>query len=176
MLSGGSGLDLCRDVRAQGIQTPILFLTARAELADKVVGLKLGGDDYLTKALRDDGASRAGGSLGASRLNRGALAVSTDSYKFGDVAVDLRRAEVTKNGVPVELSALEYKLLRYFVAHPGAVLSREELLSEVWGYQQMPHSRTVDVHVSGLRQKIEKVPSHPDFIVTVHGLGYKFVG
>jgi len=175
MLPGGSGLDLCRDLRAKGDETPILFLTARAELADKVVGLKLGGDDYLTKPFEMMELLARVEAL-VRRSPRGSPGARPERFEFGEIAIDLRRAEVTRHGEPLELSALEYKLLRYFVEHRGAVLSREELLSEVWGYQQTPHSRTVDVHVSGLRQKIEPTPARPDYIVTVHGLGYKFVG
>jgi two-component system alkaline phosphatase synthesis response regulator PhoP len=98
-----------------------------------------------------------------------------DSYRFGDVTIDFRKAEVVKDGAPVELSALEFKLLRYFIEHKGAVLSRDELLNEVWGYDAMPSTRTVDVHVAWLRQKLEDNPRHPQYITTVHGLGYKFV-
>ena len=105
-----------------------------------------------------------------------AAAATGDSYRFGDVTIDFRRAEVTKNGVPVELSAREFKLLRYFVEHRGAALSRDELLNEVWGYNAMPSTRTVDVHIAWLRQKIEDNPRHPQLILTVHGLGYKFAG
>lgn len=174
MLPGGSGLDLCRDLRSDGLKTPILFLTARAELTDKVVGLKLGGDDYLTKPFEMlELLARV-----EALVRRGSTGSTTDRDRvtFGNIEVDLRSAEVSREGVAVELSALEFKLMRYFIEHRGAVLSREELLREVWGYEQTPHSRTVDVHVSGLRQKIETKPSHPDYIVTVHGLGYKFVG
>ena len=99
-----------------------------------------------------------------------------DSYRFGEVVVDFRRAEVTRGGQPVELSAREFKLLRHFVEHRGDTLSRDALLSDVWGYDEMPLTRTVDVHVAGLRQKLEANPRSPEFILTVHGLGYKFVG
>ena len=173
MLPGGSGLDLCRDLRGRGNQTPILFLTARGELADKVVGLKLGGDDYLTKPFEMlELLARL------EALTRRSVRVSDNSAErvsFGDVKVDFRKAEVRRGDELIELSALEFKLLRYFLDHRDAVLSRDELLNKVWGYEQMPHSRTVDVHVSGLRQKIETSPSHPEHIVTVHGMGYKFV-
>jgi two-component system alkaline phosphatase synthesis response regulator PhoP len=97
-------------------------------------------------------------------------------YRFGAVAVDFRKAEVTNGGRLVELAAREFQLLRYFVEHRGATLSREELLNEVWGYNAMPTTRTVDVHVAWLRQKLEPTPRHPQYILTVHGLGYKFVG
>jgi len=107
---------------------------------------------------------------------RAGAQVGTETYRFGDVSVDFRRAEVTRGGQRVELSAREFKLLRHFVEHRGATLSRDELLTDVWGYDEMPLTRTVDVHVAGLRQKVEANPKSPEFIVTVHGLGYKFVG
>ncbi len=177
MLPGKSGFDVCRELRSRGSSTPILFLTARGEVADKVVGLKLGGDDYLTKpfdmmeltarveALLRRGAA-SGPPEGASPLR----------YSFGDVEIDFRKAEVTRGKAPVELSALEFKLLKYFIENRGATLSREELLSRVWGYDAAIHSRTVDVHVSGLRQKIEPNPARPQYVVTVHKLGYRFLG
>ena len=176
MLPGKSGFDICRELRSRGSSIPILFLTARGEVADKVVGLKLGGDDYLTKPfdmmeltarvealLRRAGASSPDGAAGVR-------------YAFGDVEVDFRKAEVKRGKTPVELSALEFKLLKYFIENRGATLSREELLSRVWGYDTAIHSRTVDVHVSGLRQKIEANPGRPQYVVTVHKLGYRFLG
>jgi DNA-binding response OmpR family regulator len=110
------------------------------------------------------------------RRQRSANATVPGGYGFGDVRVDFRRAEVLKSGQPVELSSLEFKLLRYFIEQRGAVLSRSELLAEVWGYHAMPQTRTVDVHVGQLRQKIEDNPSRPQHIVTVHRMGYRFTG
>jgi two-component system alkaline phosphatase synthesis response regulator PhoP len=174
MLPGKNGFDVCRDLRQRGLQTPILMLTARGQLSDKVVGLKLGADDYLTKPFEMmELLARIEALL---RRSPTGTAVTTGTYRFGDVEVDFRRAEVKRDGKPLELSALELKLLRYFIEHRGATLSRQELLNVVWGYDAMPSSRTVDVHVSWLRQKLEPNPSHPEIIVTVHGLGYKFVG
>jgi two-component system alkaline phosphatase synthesis response regulator PhoP len=174
MLPGRNGFDVCRELRARGVDTPILFLTARGETADKVVGLKLGADDYLTKPFDMMELSARVEAL----LRRKPQSENTgpDHYGFGDIVVDFRKAEVLRGGEPVELSALEFKLLRYFIENRGATLSRDELLNRVWGYEQMPYSRTVDVHVSGLRQKIEPNPSRPRYIVTVHRLGYKFLG
>src|SRR5688572_28762394 len=176
MLPGGSGFDVCRTLRQRGIQTPILMLTARGQVVDRVVGLKLGADDYLVKPFEMAELLARIEAL----LRRGAVSTSggavTDAYRFGDVTIDFRRAEVTKAGETIELSAREFKLLRYFIEHRGAALSRDELLNEVWGYNAMPSTRTVDVHVAWLRQKVEDNARHPQFILTVHGLGYKFVG
>ena len=174
MLPHRSGFDICRDLRQQGLQTPILMLTARGQVTDKVVGLKLGADDYLTKPFEMIELLARIEAL----LRRPPFSVSgsNDRYRFGTVGVDFRSAEVEKDGKPVELSAKEFQLLRHFIQHRGAALTRNQLLDEVWGYNSMPTTRTVDVHVAWLRQKLEANPRHPEFILTVHGLGYKFVG
>jgi two-component system alkaline phosphatase synthesis response regulator PhoP len=173
MLPGGSGFDVCKTLRDRGVKVPILMLTARGQVADRVHGLKLGADDYLVKPFET--AELLARIEALLRRAPAAAAVPTEIVRFGDVTMDLRRAEVTKSGTALELSAREFKLLKYFVAHPGAVLSRDELLNEVWGYTAMPSTRTVDVHVAWLRQKIEDSPKHPKHVLTVHGLGYKFV-
>ena len=174
MLPHRSGFDICRDLRQQGLETPVLMLTARGQVTDKVVGLKLGADDYLTKPFemiellaRMEALLRRS-PAGSSR--------SGDRYRFSDVVVDFRKAEIVKDGQQVELSAKEFQLLRYFIQHRGATLSCNELLDDVWGYNSMPSTRTVDVHVAWLRQKLETIPRRPQFILTIHGLGYKFVG
>jgi two-component system alkaline phosphatase synthesis response regulator PhoP len=176
MLPGRSGLDVCRELRSRGSEIPVLFLTARGEVADKVVGLKLGGDDYIVKPFdmmeltaRIEALLRRADTLPDAKK-------APAHYAFGDVTVDFRQVEVTRNGERVELSALEFKLLKYFIENRGATLSRDELLNRVWGYDAMPYSRTVDVHVSSLRQKIEPNPSKPHYIVTVHRVGYRFLG
>jgi two-component system alkaline phosphatase synthesis response regulator PhoP len=174
MLPGKSGFEVCRELRSRGSSTPILFLTARGEVADKVVGLKLGGDDYLTKPF--DMLELTARVEALLRRNPGAIREPAGRYAFGEVEVDFRKAEVTRAKTPLDLSALEFKLLKYFIENRGATLSREELLSRVWGYDAAIHSRTVDVHVSGLRQKIEPNPSRPQYVVTVHKLGYRFLG
>jgi two-component system, OmpR family, alkaline phosphatase synthesis response regulator PhoP len=176
MLPGGNGFDICRAVRQKEIHTPILMLTARGQVVDKVVGLKLGADDYLVKPFDMAELLARIEALLRRSASTAAAATAGESHRFGTLAIDFRRAEVTKNGVPVELSAREFKLLRYFVEHRGAALSRDELLNEVWGYNAMPSTRTVDVHIAWLRQKIEDNPRHPQLILTVHGLGYKFAG
>ena len=177
MLPGGTGFDVCRTLRQRGVQTPILMLTARGQVIDRVVGLKLGADDYLVKPFEmAELLARIEALLRRSAASAPADAASAESYRFGPISVDFRRAEVTKHGKVLELSAREFKLLRYFIEHRGAALTRDELLNEVWGYNAMPSTRTVDVHVAWLRQKLEDNPRHPEYIHTVHGLGYKFVG
>jgi len=174
MLPGRDGFEVARTIRQQGVQTPILMLTARTQVIDRVVGLKLGADDYLTKPFDTmELLARLEALLRRAPATSG---VSLERYQFGDVAVDVRRAEVTRAGQPLELSAKEFQLLRYFIEHRGATLSRDELLHDVWGYTAMPSTRTVDVHVAWLRQKLEPNPRVPQYILTVHGLGYKFAG
>ena len=149
------------------------MLTARGQLTDKVVGLKLGADDYLVKPFEmAELLARVEALLRRTAPLRG----EAPAASFGAVRVDFRRAECERDGRGVELSAKELQLLRYFVEHKGATLSRGELLEAVWGARSMPATRTVDVHVAGLRRKLEPDPRSPRHILTVHGLGYKFVG
>jgi two-component system alkaline phosphatase synthesis response regulator PhoP len=174
MLPAQNGFDVLRDLRQHGIETPVIMLTARGQVVDKVVGLKLGADDYLTKPFEMmELVARI-----EARLRRSAPkdTVDAEAYRFGTVLVDFRKAEVMREGRALDLSAREYQLLRYFIEHRGATISRDELLNHVWGYNAMPNTRTVDVHVAWLRQKIEPNPRHPQYILTAHGLGYKFVG
>jgi two-component system alkaline phosphatase synthesis response regulator PhoP len=173
-----NGFDVCRDLRQRGARVPVLMLTARGQVVDKVVGLKIGADDYLTKPFemmellaRIEALLRR-----APAMQEGTTDAASDVYTFGTVRADFRRAEITRDGAPLELSAREFKLLRYFVEHRGATISRDELLNEVWGYNAMPSTRTVDVHIAWLRQKLEPNPHYPQYILTIHGLGYKFVG
>jgi two-component system alkaline phosphatase synthesis response regulator PhoP len=174
MLPGRDGFDVARTLRQQGVATPILMLTARTLVVDRVVGLKLGADDYLTKPFDTmELLARLEALLRRAPASSG---VALERYQFGSVLVDVRRAEVTREGQPIELSAKEFQLLRYFIEHRGSTLSREALLQDVWGYTAMPSTRTVDVHVAWLRQKLEPNPRVPQFILTVHGMGYKFAG
>ena len=150
------------------------MLTARGQVVDNVVGLKLGADDYLTKPFemvellaRIEALLRRAPAVAASR--RAATSSATSASTSA-------RPRSRADGEPLDLSAREFQLLRYFIEHRGATLSRDELLNEVWGYNAMPSTRTVDVHVAWLRQKIEPNPRHPQFILTVHGMGYKFAG
>lgn len=174
MLPGQNGLVVCQKLRQGGSSTPILMLTARRQTADKVVGLRMGADDYLTKPFQmTELLARIEALVRRATQAAGAIA---PRYQFGDVQVDVRSTEVSRDGKPVPLSAKEFQLLRYLVEHPGATLSREELLRDVWGYGGHPSTRTVDVHIAWLRQKIEKDPKNPQWIHTVVGLGYKFAG
>jgi len=174
MLPKKNGFDVCRDLRQLGVNLPILMLTARAQVVDRVVGLKLGADDYLTKPF--EMLELLARIEALFRRARAPSAPTPGTYAFGDVRVDFRRAEVSRSGRALALSGLEYKLLSYFVEHRGALLSREELLEKVWGYDVMPMTRTVDVHVASLRQKLETNPGQPEHILTVHRLGYRFTG
>jgi two-component system alkaline phosphatase synthesis response regulator PhoP len=174
MLPGRGGLEVCRALREAKVETPVLMLTARGQIADKVAGLKLGADDYLTKPF--EMAELLARLEARPRRAPESPRATPGEHRFGTIRVDLRRAEVERDGATVELSAKEFQLLRYFIEHRGATLSRQELLDEVWGYESTPTTRTVDVHVSSLRRKLEASPHRPQLIVTVHGLGYKFVG
>ncbi|MGE3276551.1 MAG: response regulator transcription factor [Vicinamibacterales bacterium] len=173
MLPGRDGFEVARALRAKGLAMPILMLTARSQVVDRVVGLKLGADDYLTKPFE---MIELVARVEALLRRAPASTQPVGRYQFGTITIDTRRAEVQRDGHLIELSAKEFQLLRYFVEHRGATLSRDELLHEVWGYNEMPSTRTVDVHVAWLRQKLEPNPKAPQYILTIHGLGYKFAG
>jgi DNA-binding response OmpR family regulator len=172
MMPRMSGLDVCKAVKARRPSIPIIMLTARGQEIDKVVGLELGADDYVTKpfSIRELMAR-----VKAVLRRVPPQGPTPDVYRFGDVEVNIRGNEVRRAGNAVELSAKEFALLSYFIAHPGETLSRDRLLETVWGYQSYPSTRTVDTHIVHLRQKVEPDPEQPRFIVTVHGTGYKFV-
>jgi two-component system alkaline phosphatase synthesis response regulator PhoP len=172
MLPRRSGLDVCRDIRLAGLATPILLLTARGQTLDKVAGLKLGADDYVTKPFDTLELMARIEAL----LRRAPTRTGQGNLQFGSIRVDIRGTQVTREGKPVYLSAREFQLLRYFTEHNGVTLSRDEILREVWGYEVGTFTRTVDVHVAGLRQKLEKAPKKPEMILTVPGIGYKFQG
>jgi two-component system, OmpR family, alkaline phosphatase synthesis response regulator PhoP len=172
MLPRKSGFVVCRDIREAGLITPILMLTARGQTSDKVNGLRIGADDYVTKPFNMlELMARVEALL---RRAPSRPAVQTGGFDFGSVHVDLVGTEASRVGQVVNLSAREFQLLRYFIEHRGATLSREELLKQVWGYSADMYTRTVDVHVASLRQKLEEDPKQPRFILTVQGLGYKF--
>lgn len=171
MLPSRSGLDVCRDIRQAGMATPILILTARNETIDKVVGLKLGADDYVTKPFE---AAELIARIEAL-LRRVPIHTGQGIHKFGSIQVDVKRAEVTRDGKPVYLTDREFQLLRYFLERAGTTVPRKELLQSVWGYDADTLTRTVDTHVASLRQKLEENPKRPELIVTVSGVGYKFM-
>jgi len=174
MLPKKNGFDICRDLRRDGITTPVLMLTAKGETIDKVLGLKLGADDYLTKPFEMiELLARIEALLRRSPVHSNGASI--ERVRFGAIDVDFKKAEIRKDDSPVELSAMEFKLLQFLVEHRGEVHTRDHLLDEVWGYDAMPSTRTVDVHVAWLRQKLEENPRRPRFIQTVHGIGYKFV-
>ena len=172
MLPYRSGLDLCRDIRQAGLATPILFLTARHQTTDKVIGLKLGGDDYVTKPFK---AAELIARIEVL-LRRVPVRSGQGVHQFGPICIDLRRAQVTRDDKPVYLSAREFQLLRYFMERAGTTIPRTELLRSVWGYETGTLTRTVDMHVASLREKLEANPKHPELIITIAGVGYKFVG
>jgi two-component system alkaline phosphatase synthesis response regulator PhoP len=171
-LPGKGGFEVLREIRQQRVETPVLMLTARGQVVDRVVGLRLGADDYLTKPF--DMLELLARIEAVLRRRTGAGAALGDAFTFGDVRVDFRRAEVLRAGRPVELSSLEFKLLRHFIERRGELLSRRDLLEKVWGYPGVLQTRTVDVHVASLRQKLERHPAKPEHIVTVHRMGYRF--
>jgi len=171
MLPKKNGFDVCRDIRMAGVVIPILMLTARGQVVDKVLGLKIGADDFVTKPFD---AMELLARIEAL-LRRSNTASNSGVQQLRSIRVDLRGTSVTRNGKVVPLSAREFQLFRYLVEHPGTTLSRDVLLKEVWSYSTEAFTRTVDVHVASLRQKLEDDPKSPSLIVTVPGLGYKLV-
>lgn len=169
MMPKKNGFDVCRDIRMGGVVAPILVLTARGQVIDKVLALKIGADDYVTKPYDAMELLARVEAL----LRRAYLPTATGVHQLGDVEVDLRGTTVTRAGKPVPLSAREFQLLRYMLEHRGTTLSRELLLKEVWEYSAESFTRTVDVHIASLRQKLEANPKAPELILTVSGLGYK---
>ncbi len=173
MLPKVSGLEILKEIRKQGNQVPVIMLTARGQEIDKVLGLRLGADDYVTKPFS---FMELMARIAAIQRRLGPRDGELESYQFGDVSVNFRNYEAKKGGRSIELTPREFKILAYLVEHRGEVLERERLLGAVWGYDSIPFTRTVDMHIAKLRKKIEDAPSDPRFIVTVHGVGYKFAG
>jgi two-component system, OmpR family, alkaline phosphatase synthesis response regulator PhoP len=173
MLPRRSGFDVLRELRARGVATPVLMLTARGQIADKVLGLRLGADDYLTKPFDNSELLARIEARLRPPVGTGGPAPPRPPVRVQNLTIDVRAAEVRRDGRPVDLSPREFHLLRYFVDHRGATLSRSELLQHVWGYDADVSTRTVDVHVAWLRRKLEDDPRHPRLITTVHGLGYR---
>ena len=173
MMPRMSGLEVCKQLRAKRASLPIIMLTARGQEIDKVVGLELGADDYVTKPF----SIRELLARVKSVLRRTAvLPKDKEQHSFSDVEVDLRRCRVVRSGKALDISSKEFDLLKYFICHPGETLSRDRLLEDVWGYENYPTTRTVDTHLVRLRQKLEPDPEQPQYFLTVHGTGYRFVG
>ena len=173
MLPKMSGLDVCREIRREGNTVPVIMLTARGQEIDKVLGLKLGADDYVTKPF---GFLELMARVEAVIRRASGRAARLDAFEFGAVKADFKRGEVRRNGRLLDLSARELRLLQYFIERRGEVVTRDQLLDAVWDYDTAPLTRTVDMHVAKLRKKIEDRPAQPRFLVTVHGQGYKFNG
>jgi DNA-binding response OmpR family regulator len=173
MMPRMSGLEVCKQLRAKRASIPIIMLTARGQEVDKVVGLEIGADDYVTKPF----SIRELLARVKAILRRSSTAPKLqEQHSFGDVEVDLRRCRVVRSGKLLDVSSKEFELLKYFISHTGETLSRDRLLEDVWGYDNFPTTRTVDTHLVRLRQKLEPDPEQPQFFLTVHGTGYRFVG
>ena len=172
ILPDKGGIDICKDLRKNGVNTPILMLTGKKEEIDKVIGLEIGADDYVTKpfSLRELVAR-------VKALLRRPVEIYPDleDYSFSNVEINFKKQEARKGNKPVELSVMEFKVIKYFVQREGEVIDRNKLLDEVWGYQNYPSTRTVDNFILNLRKKIEDDHSNPKYLLTVHGAGYKFV-
>lgn len=171
MMPRKDGLQTCKELREAGVSTPLILLTARSAEVDKVLGLELGADDYLGKPF----GMRELIARVRALLRRAFSTQEVDTIEFDDVVIDFKAYKAERNAEPLELSAREYRLLKYLIAKKGSVVTRDELLDEVWGYNSYPSTRTVDNHIARLRQKIEINVNNPQHIVTVHGVGYKFV-
>lgn len=174
MMPGMTGLDVCRELRRKGIQAPIIMLTAKGEEVDRVVGLEIGADDYVTKPFsmreliaRIHACLRRQAPESPAKLVR---------YRIADVELDFEKLRAVRKGKALDLTPREFDILRYLISHRGEVVTRDRLLDEVWGYENYPTTRTVDTHILKLRQKIESDPSSPRYILSVYGEGYKFVG
>jgi DNA-binding response OmpR family regulator len=174
MLPEMNGLDVCRELRYKNINTPVIMLTAKGEEIDKVVGLEIGADDYMTKpfSIRELIARIK------ARLRSAERETITElkSYSFGDIEIDFIRYKVRRKGQEMEFTSLEMEILKYFITHRGEVISRNDLLDKIWGYESYPTTRTIDNHILKLRKKIEDDPSHPRYILSVYGGGYRFTG
>lgn len=172
MLPGKNGIDICKDLRMERIATPILMLTSKKEEMDKVLGLEIGADDYVTKPFSPRVLLAR---IKAILRRKSDALVELEEYSFGKVYLNFKNQEALKNNIKLDLSTMEFKLLKYFAQHEGEVIERKKLLDDIWDYDAYPSTRTVDNFILSLRKKIEDDPSHPKHMVTVHGAGYKFV-
>ena len=173
MLPEMSGFDVCKKLRKAGDDVPLIMLTARSLEVEKVQGLKLGADDYITKPFSlMELIARIEAVLRRATRQFEAL----ERYRFGDVSLDFKQYLATKGGKPLDLSPREFRVLKFLIDRRNQVVSRDQLLDGVWSYDSFPTPRTVDTHISKLRQKIEDVPGNPRYLITIHGVGYKFIG
>jgi DNA-binding response OmpR family regulator len=171
MMPRMSGLDVCRRLRGRNMDAPIIMLTARGQEMDKVIGLETGADDYVTKPFS---LQELLARVRAHLRRQGRRSIET--YNFGDIALDFKRYQASKDGRPLDLSPREYEILKYLIERRGETVTREQLLDEVWGYDNYPLTRTIDNHIAKLRHKIEPVPAEPRYIITIHRIGYRFLG
>ncbi|MFB3915984.1 MAG: response regulator transcription factor [Terriglobales bacterium] len=176
MLEDGSGVDVCRELRQRRVQSIIIFVTVRGQEIDKVVGLEVGADDYVTKpfSLREL-LARARAHL-RRQTQAPTAAPSLTHWRLGDVEINFQQYTARRKNRALEMTPKEFELLHLLVTHPGEVLSRDQILEQIWGYETSTTTRTVDTHVSNLRQKLEPDPAHPRYIISIYGEGYKFVG
>jgi two-component system alkaline phosphatase synthesis response regulator PhoP len=173
MLPKMSGLDVCRQLRSNGVDTPVIMLTARGQEIDKIIGLETGADDYVTKPFSiKELLARVRAHLRRSTRQ----VVDIETYTFGEIELNFKKYEAKKDGGEIELSPREFELMKYFIQHRGETITRDQLLDDVWGYDNYPFTRTVDNHIAKLRQKIEQTPAEPKYIITVHRVGYRFLG
>lgn len=172
MLPSKNGIEICTDLRKKGINTPILMLTSKKEEMDKVLGLEVGADDYLTKpfSIRELLAR-----IKALLRRKQEIVREIEEYEFGSVQIDFKKQTAFKKNKQIELSTTEYKILKYFIEHEAEVVTRDNLLDKVWGYDVFPTSRTVDNYILSIRKQIEDNPSDPKHLITVPKAGYKFV-
>ena len=172
ILPGKDGIEICRDLRNTGIKTPIIMVTSRKDEIDKILGLEIGADDYLTKpfSLREL-LARVKALIRRSTYEVG----NYEEFNFADIKINFKKQEMVKCNNPVKLSATEFRILHYFIDHESEVISRDKFLDEVWGYDSFPTTRTVDNYILSLRKKIEDDPANPKHLVTIHKVGYKFV-
>lgn len=173
MLPKLSGIDLCKQLRSAGKTTPIIMLTARGQELDKVIGLRCGADDYVTKPFS---LLELLARIEAVLRRASKQIEKIEAYNFGDVSLDFKRQEASKGGIQIDLSPREFRILKYLIEHRGEVVTRDQLLDNVWSYDSFPLTRTVDTHIAKLRHKIETIPNNPRYLITVHGSGYKFLG
>jgi DNA-binding response OmpR family regulator len=172
ILPGKDGIEICKDLRSDGVKTPIIMVTSRKEEIDKILGLEIGADDYVTKpfSIREL-LARVKALIRRSTYEPGDI----EEVAFANLKIDFKKQEMLKGENPVRLSATEYRILHYFIDHEGEVISRDKFLDEVWGYDSYPTTRTVDNYILSLRKKIEDDPAKPKHLLTIHKVGYKFV-